>query len=337
MPITHQWNGTVLTITSDSGTSSADLKGAKGDDGARGPQGQAGSTIAENTQKLDGKEAKYYIQPYNLLDNSYFINPVNQRGKTNYIGAGYGMDRWESSSSRTVVNIVNGGIECYNNNPDGGEAWIQQAMPTETLSYTEEQDNIYTIAIKVNGVIYAGCKALKNTASVKTPFGVAILIYSSSKAMVYTRLIFDNTNRNNIIEWVAVYKGEYTADNLPPYIPKGYAVELAECQRYYYQSWDENTLEEAKENDRGWISLEAVSRFGCNVGITLPQTMRKRPTITVYSAQTLIEGKASSWESSFDADVVISRKTNRLFSISGDGNLTVGEHYQFYYVANADL
>jgi hypothetical protein len=40
--ITHKWNGTVLTITSDSGTSSADLKGAKGDDGVRGAQGVAG-------------------------------------------------------------------------------------------------------------------------------------------------------------------------------------------------------------------------------------------------------------------------------------------------------
>jgi hypothetical protein len=35
----HSWNGTILTITSDSGTSSADLKG---DLGPRGPQGPAG-------------------------------------------------------------------------------------------------------------------------------------------------------------------------------------------------------------------------------------------------------------------------------------------------------
>ena len=39
--ITHSWNGTVLTVTSDSGTSSADLKGEKGDKGSRGPQGRA--------------------------------------------------------------------------------------------------------------------------------------------------------------------------------------------------------------------------------------------------------------------------------------------------------
>lgn len=42
MAFKHSWNGTVLTITSDSGTSSADLKGARGDDGPRGPQGAPG-------------------------------------------------------------------------------------------------------------------------------------------------------------------------------------------------------------------------------------------------------------------------------------------------------
>ena len=40
--ITHSWNGTVLTITSDSGTSSVDLKGTKGDTGPRGAQGKCG-------------------------------------------------------------------------------------------------------------------------------------------------------------------------------------------------------------------------------------------------------------------------------------------------------
>lgn len=40
--IKHQWNGTILTITSDSGTSSMDLKGDKGDTGARGVQGLQG-------------------------------------------------------------------------------------------------------------------------------------------------------------------------------------------------------------------------------------------------------------------------------------------------------
>lgn len=44
--IFHEWNGTVLTITSDSGTSSADLKGV-GEMGPRGPQGPAGVSVGE--------------------------------------------------------------------------------------------------------------------------------------------------------------------------------------------------------------------------------------------------------------------------------------------------
>ena len=60
MPITHSWNGTVLTITSDSGTSSCDLKGAKGDDGARGPQGKAGDCVATDTAMLGGIPATEY-------------------------------------------------------------------------------------------------------------------------------------------------------------------------------------------------------------------------------------------------------------------------------------
>ena len=39
--ITHEWNGTTLIITSDSGTSSCDLKGDKGDMGIRGAQAPA--------------------------------------------------------------------------------------------------------------------------------------------------------------------------------------------------------------------------------------------------------------------------------------------------------
>ena len=62
MGITHKWNGTVLTITSDSGTSSADLKGAKGDDGIRGPQGATGFTIgADGVIDTSGLATKEYV------------------------------------------------------------------------------------------------------------------------------------------------------------------------------------------------------------------------------------------------------------------------------------
>ena len=45
--IKHEWSGTILTVISDSGASSADLKGEKGDRGPRGPQGPAGLLLDE--------------------------------------------------------------------------------------------------------------------------------------------------------------------------------------------------------------------------------------------------------------------------------------------------
>ena len=36
-------------------------------------------------------------------------------------------------------------------------------------------------------------------------------------------------------ECAELYEGTFTADTLPPYMPKGYAAELAECQRHYYE------------------------------------------------------------------------------------------------------
>lgn len=41
------------------------------------------------------------------------------------------------------------------------------------------------------------------------------------------------TSSGGIIKWAALYEGAFTAENLPPYVPKGYAAELAECRLYY--------------------------------------------------------------------------------------------------------
>lgn len=60
MGITHSWNGTILTITSDSGTSSADLKGAKGDDGCRGAQGLPGINGANGLKGEQGEKGNAF-------------------------------------------------------------------------------------------------------------------------------------------------------------------------------------------------------------------------------------------------------------------------------------
>lgn len=77
--IYHEWNGTVLTITSDSGTSSADLKGAKGDMGVRGTQGVAGRTPTDTinaiSRELQAHETA--INPHGITCEDINAMPAN--------------------------------------------------------------------------------------------------------------------------------------------------------------------------------------------------------------------------------------------------------------------
>lgn len=49
----------------------------------------------------------------NLLDNWYFVNPVNQRGQTEYSGTGYGIDRWRNGMSASAHKIASSGLIIY--------------------------------------------------------------------------------------------------------------------------------------------------------------------------------------------------------------------------------
>ena len=60
--ITHKWYGTTLAVTSDSGTSMCDLKGAQGDMGIRGPQGRPGVILSEDgSVDMTGYATETYV------------------------------------------------------------------------------------------------------------------------------------------------------------------------------------------------------------------------------------------------------------------------------------
>ena len=72
--VTHSWNGTVLTGTSASGTSAADLKGekgepgadgAKGDPGDKGEKGEKGDPGQDGSHGTDGKDGVSVTHSWN--------------------------------------------------------------------------------------------------------------------------------------------------------------------------------------------------------------------------------------------------------------------------------
>ena len=82
------------------------------------------------------------------------------------------------------------------------------------------------------------------------------------------------------VQWAALYEGSYTADTLPPYIPKGYGAELAECQRYFV------ALRSGAERFAGNVTSDGNSWFT----IPLPAPMRAQPTLILHSLGSVASG-----------------------------------------------
>ena len=173
--------------------------------------------VNDNYNKIDNgvKTALQGRAAHNLLDNSDFRNPVNQRGATSYSGIVYGIDRWHSWDSNNTTAINDGNIS------------VSANIVQDILQSRFKSGNTYTIALCASdGTIYVN-------SGVYTPGGEGFGDWThtwvepgnSGHATVYVR--------SGTYVWAALYEGSYDASTLPAYQPKGYAAELAECQRYY--------------------------------------------------------------------------------------------------------
>ena len=173
------------------------------------------NTAAANKGYVD-KAASRASSPRNLLDNSDFRNPVNQRGITASSGRDvYTFDRWLIDSS--------GGNGCWDVKPNegcglnvNGDNWMTFVQKVAGLDRTKP----YTIAFQDgNGTIH-----VNESADIQWDGDLAV-----------ARIIL-HTGAMTVV-WAALYEGEYTAETLPEYQPKGYAVELMECLRYYRRKY----------------------------------------------------------------------------------------------------
>ena len=175
--------------------------------------------------------------PRNLLDNSDFSNPVNQRGQTSYTGTAgmYGIDRWVQPNANIKVSVESGYISVYNG--DTTSARTIQQRTTALAGY----DGPITAAVCLSdGTILCGSCVNSSTATSGSQYlwtisgndkNIGALWYDAEGYKSLGLNISAGTTVN--ILWAALYKGEYTIDTLPEYVPKGYGAEWRECQRYY--------------------------------------------------------------------------------------------------------
>lgn len=168
--------------------------------------------------------------PRNLLDNSDFRNPVNQRGLTAYTTAGYAIDRWTKSYSRPLTTVQDGHITLENTDANYSYYFMQR-LPVGTLMVGKT----YTAAIQLHdGTILSEALALASDSEVSSQtFSQGIrLCLDIGTTYDFFALRFSPLCAIDV-DWVALYEGAYTAETLPEYQPKGYGHELLECQRYF--------------------------------------------------------------------------------------------------------
>lgn len=158
----------------------------------------------------------------NLLDNSDWTEPVNTLGNTVYRGLGFSIDRWVVPNDSAALTIGSGYILIQNDHTSASVNFtnrLRRGTLTNGKTYT--------------GVIYLADGTVISGSGICVDGGVTLTDASQAVAMKITTgtsydsaILAVNPGKSARINYVALYKGEFGPNSLPPYVPRGYEVEM---------------------------------------------------------------------------------------------------------------
>lgn len=222
---------------------------------------------------LDNKIAQ--LSNPNLLINSDFRNPVNQRGQTRYTRGSsdtYTIDRWVLNYA-TVLDVLDGCVQLT-----GGSAnncyWLQyfetHLSGTFTVSF-----NVLEVTGDMKFHILDGATP-HNVLTIVPGINTATFTVSDLVRIGFCAL---KTGAVAKIEWIKLEQGSIAT----PFVPRPYGEELALCQRYYRK------IQRGTKTIFTPICVTSVR----TARTALDFSMRMTPTINVSSCYT----RTSSWKS----------------------------------------
>lgn len=202
----------------------------------------------------------------NYLDNTDFMNPVNQRGEKTYQATSeagtYGIDRWfvQKNSTLTINQIgisVDGTITQYIEYPTTENTW--------TFIAQNATDDSYKKVVYADGEVSGDTDVLNIrkikpfddspqqylAMDLKTGSWLNAGLFAGDKALV---------EKNDNEETIYKYK----------YIAKGYDYEFNQCAKYFYRYIGDSPVMVA---DQDYTSLNAYAY--------IPISMRVNPTISI--------------------------------------------------------
>ena len=265
----------------------------------------------------------------NLLINSNFRNPVNQRVQREITSNGYFIDRWAVISGKAT--LTSRGITL-----ESGSASMSLY---QYIEFPELYDGLtMTVSANVGETIYHATGTFVRgvdsgpSVSIDSEFQLSIISDESRRL----RVSFIGTGVITDIRWVKLELGEKPT----PFMPRHFAEELALCQRYYEKSYDINTLPGTSgARGRIYFSTGVLSNGLALKGSTaiFKVTKRTRPTVAIYD-QLGNAGKISTLDAHGNRTDAQNYKYltigNNAFELANDG--TSGGHL-YFWVADAEL
>lgn len=243
-------------------------------DNAAGPLtvmtgGEVEVRMTELVGNREFTERLSYIGNPNLLDNSNFTNPVNQRDGTSYSAstgnAAYAIDRWRiEGATYTVATHTLSGTS-YTNRA------CRMAQFIEMAQYGLNIGDDMTFSIMANGTKHSATakildrdqySSFENVPSAYSCDDFDIVLCTGlGKPSILSFTIC--AKKSLVLEWAKLEKGSVAT----PYVHKSYGAELSACQRYFYY------LDATK-----WYACYQITGWGLIIPIDLPVPMRAQPT-----------------------------------------------------------
>ena len=206
----------------------------------------------------------------NLLDNTNFFNPINQRNQTSYSNTDaapkYSIDRWQvlggTFDVQTRTHTSNSTLGIYGNQ-------FRQYIPLESVSIGDtitvssvinDTRQIFTTTIPQYGDTVADAPFLLET----TWGGFKMITREAEHAALLTMVV--NVSQSITVDWIKMEFGNFAT----PYVPKGYGAELAECLRYFQRVYAD------------WRIYPTLKDMPYRFSQSTLQVMRIKPTISAH-------------------------------------------------------
>ena len=277
--------------------------------------------LNELTTKLNNSITQ--LSNPNLLINSDFRNPINQRGKTSYLSVcdgkwakSYSIDRWfAQNGGRITVNSESITIDGENTTSVGILAYeIENYLPYDTYTFTI---NVLNNVGDANLAYYDK----DNNEVYLTTNMVAGLNTFTFKNSIHSFAIAVGKGESLEIEYIKLEKGSVST----PFVPRHYGEELALCQRYYHI--DQSTIV-------GYIgsSSKLYCRSDDILSMRTNPTVLNKPKVCLYINGQLYEYTPSSIEANkTTGEVVVNLGTTSL------SNTTIGGYFVEKLLFDAEI